>query len=231
MVTRPYNRIILTEFPEDIFREILLNLNDRDLANVCMINKRAENIGNDDQFWNLRIQKVYGANLSEYKNDKTYKELIERGEDINEVLIQASALGYLPVVEYLVEIGANIHIYTEYALISASARGQLSMVQYLVEQGAYIHARDDGALIAAAAHGNLSVVTYLIEEGADMHADDDDTIISASREGHLLIVKYLIERESGSHIWHNESLVVASRKGHLSIVKYLIEEGGNRCAC
>ena len=150
-----YDRTFITEVPEDIYKEILLNLDDRDLANMCSTNKRAKKICNDDKFWNLRIQKIYNSDLSKYKHNKKYKEmykeLTKNGDDIDEVLFRASELGYLPVVKYLIENEENIDGKTiDYALYKASKEGQLSVVKYLIEKlNADVHAQGDGALRGA----------------------------------------------------------------------------------
>lgn len=47
------------------------------------------------------------------------------------------------MVKYLIEQGADIHIYDDYSLRLASEYEYLDIVQYSIENGANIHARDD----------------------------------------------------------------------------------------
>ncbi len=244
----------------DIDKEILLNLDDKDLDNVCSTNKRAEKICNDDQFWNLRIQRSYGSDLSKYINGmkykEIYKELIKLGYDINKVLIQASLLGYLPVVKYLIDSGANVngtdsqykspldsaaygghlsiveYLIENEAMVNrslglAAKNGHLSVVTYLLENGASSHADKDEALTWASQHGQLSVVKYLIEYGVNIHSLNNQALRRAAEYGHLPVVKYLIEHEAYIHVWDDEALTSASLEGHLSVVKYLLEKGAD----
>ena len=50
--------------------------------------------------------------------------------------------------------------------------GYLNIVKYLVDNGADIHADNDCALRWAARKGNLEVVQYLVGNGANIHADN-----------------------------------------------------------
>ncbi len=235
------NRIFLTELSEDIDIEILLTLDDRDLTSIFLTNKRAEKICNNDHFWNLRIQRVCGLNLSKYKNDKTYKEIYieltnnndpfdKNRKQIDQYLFRASRAGYLSVVQYLIENRADVTIHDEYydSCIWAANNGHLTIVQYLIEQcNADIHTQDDDALIWASKHGHLEVVQYLIEQGANVHAQDDFALRMASFRGHLSIVKYLIEKGAEVNGLYEDALRGASRQGHLPVVKHLIAHSAN----
>ncbi len=87
------DNIFLTGVSEDIDKEILLKLSDKDLANIYLTNKQAEKICNDDHFWDLLIQRRYQSDLSKHKNGKKYKEiyteLVKNGYGVHEVLIRA----------------------------------------------------------------------------------------------------------------------------------------------
>jgi hypothetical protein len=43
------------------------------------------------------------------------------------------------IVKYLVDKGANIHDFDDYALLWSAANGHLEIVEYLVEKGANVH--------------------------------------------------------------------------------------------
>src|SRR5581483_9167208 len=81
--------------------------------------------------------------------------------------------GHLSTVQYLVSVGADIHVRNDNAIINASKNGHLSTVQYLVSVGADIHAHNDYAIINASKNGHLSTVQYLVSIGADIHAYND----------------------------------------------------------
>ncbi len=255
------NIIFLTGVSADIDKEILLKLSDEDLANICLTNKQAEKICNDDHFWDLLIQRRYQSDLSKYKNGKKYKEiyteLVKIGYDINKVLIQASLLGYLPVVKYLIDAGADVNgndSKYKSPLESAAYGGHLSIVEYLIEKEAEtyrslglaaknghlwvvtyllengvddVHGEYELALIWAATGGHLPVVIYLIENGVDIHSVNDQALRRAAECGHLPVVKYLLENGANINAWDDEALIYASLGGHLSIVEYLLEKGAD----
>ncbi len=69
----------------------------------------------------------------------------------------------------------------------AALTEQLPIVQYLREQGADIHVNNDEELISEAHGGHLPVVLYLIEKGAGIYVGDNAALIWASKhDGHLI---------------------------------------------
>ncbi len=119
------------------------------------------------------------------------KELIsskDYEEDKDRALKLVSEYGYLDIVKYLVEQGADIHTCDDYSLRSASCYGHLNIVRYLIENGADIHAEDKyvyikddvtcQALRMACWNGHLEVVKCLVENGVNMiDIDLDDEFI------------------------------------------------------
>jgi len=85
-------------------------------------------------------------------------------------------------------LGINLKYECDYAFRYASEFGHLPVVQYLLERGADIHTDDDYALRYASKNGHLLVVKYLVENGADIHAYDDYSLGIASENGDLLLV-------------------------------------------
>ena len=91
-------------------------------------------------------------------------------------LHQAAQQGYLSVVQYLCEQGADKEARTTAGytpLHQAAQQGYLSVVQYLCEQGADKEARTIGGrtpLHRAALYDHLPTVQYLCEQGADKDA-------------------------------------------------------------
>ena len=74
--------------------------------------------------------------------------------------------------------------------IDASKLGSLKAVKYLVSSGANIHAADDLAVRWESENGHLEVVKYLVSSGANIHADNDFAVRWASERGHSQVVQY-----------------------------------------
>ena len=91
-------------------------------------------------------------------------------------LMKAAMGGYLDVVCFLVDHGADIHIKNkdgETALMRAAWGGRLEVVKFLVSKGGDIHTRDNSgwtALMKAAVSGHLAVMRFLVALGAEGHA-------------------------------------------------------------
>ena len=134
-------------------------------------------------------------------------------------LIKASQNGYLEVVKYLVEQGANVSTNNDYSLRMASRYGHLEVVKYLVDQGANVHARNDDALRWASRYGHLKIVKCLVEQGASIYNEHD--LILAIINEHLEVVKYLVEQGTNIHAQNDRALRFARKNGHLEIINYL----------
>ena len=109
--------------------------------------------------------------------------LVEQGEDKNQIsgghegtaLSVAAFKGYLDVVRYLVEQGADMekadrHDFTP--LLTASCNGKIEVVQYLLEQGADRDKADNTgstSLHYAAQCGHLEIAKLLMVYGADLN--------------------------------------------------------------
>ena len=150
--------------------------------------------------------------------DKHLKELINLG--INEFSIKTENLELL---QYLIE---NNFLTNYGALINASHIGVLGVVKYLVNNGANIHTKNDEVLRWASINGNKNVVEYLVDNGADVNVADDYALRYASANGHLEVVKYLVDHGANVNARDNESLRLASKNGHKDVVTFLTEKSG-----
>ena len=236
---------------KELDRMILSNLDDKDLVNYCRTNKAMNKICNDQTFWFNRLQSrfpqidlevmrkvkigswsdvyiemvkfVRSVNKTYWLSKKKKEELISF-QDKDTGLRAASRYGYLEMVKYLVENGADIHARNDNALREASRYGHLDIVKYLVENGADIHALNDEALRMASYNGHLDIVKFLVNNGANIHSLGNWALIMAIIKGHLEVVKFLVE--NGANI-HDRALIEASREGHLEIIKYLVQSGAD----
>ena len=109
----------------------------------------------------------------------------------NNSVVIASSNGYIEIVKYLVENGADIHIFNNFALIQSSRYGYIEIVKYLVENGADIYAANNFALRLASKEGHIEVVKYLVENGANIYAENQGALRWAQNQGHTEIVNYL----------------------------------------
>ena len=157
---------------KDVDRKILNQLDDKDLVNICSLNKKSRNICNNDQvFWMNRVFDrfgyVGGDTLRQYKKDRSWSEY------------------YINDLRKINKDNSTIY------LLNNSKNGRLDMVIMALNNGADIHANSDRALLLASKYGHLDVVKYLVENGADIHIWDDWALRLSRINGHLDVVKYL----------------------------------------
>jgi len=92
-------------------------------------------------------------------------------------------------------------------LMNASANGYLDIVEFLVKHGANVNAKDDEFLMTplmrAADNGHLDVVKFLVKHGADIFEkdkDDKDASDHARDHSHEEVAKYLAELKSAADL-------------------------------
>ncbi len=215
---------------KDVDRKILNNLEDKDLINICQVNKKARSLYDDQVFWMnrvfLRFGYVGGDVLRENK-DKYWSSWSEYYiKDLRKInprftqLLSGSGQGRLDHVIISLKNGANNHV--DESLISASRFGHLRVVKYLVGHGANIHTNTDEPMRWASRNGHIEVVRYLVGLGANIHTNTDE-LRWASRNGHIEVVRYLVGLGANIHTYNDYALRWASRNGHLGVVKYLVE--------
>lgn len=100
------------------------------------------------------------------------EKLTAKGEN---ALMMAAFRGYRPLVELLLERGAEVNKPGWTPLHYAATNGHLEIVALLLEHSAYIDAespRKATPLMMAARHGHAQVVRLLLDEGADATLKD-----------------------------------------------------------
>ena len=195
----------MMELPEEIITKILEftcepdKSNFENMATTC---KSIRRISRGHQFTDYFKCQDCIAIETALENDHLtcykwhFNKMVER--KIDQLCIDASRLGSLKVVKYLVSSGANIHADSDYAVRWASRSGHLEIVKYLVSLGANINANDDYAVRWALINGHLGVVKYLVSSGANIHADDNRAVRWASQQGHIEVVQYLVSLEENN---------------------------------
>ena len=209
--------------------EIMQQLEDNDLVNLCQTNRYSRNLCQNEIFWMNRVlRKFPDLDLEiakQYKKNRTwanyYIKDLRKVTGSDDMLIENSKKGRLDRVIVGIEKGANIHAVNNAPLSWAIDDGHLPVVKYLVNHGANIHAADDDALRWASLRGHLPVIKFLIEKGANIHAVDDLALGLASEAGHLEVVKYLVEKGANIHAADDRALKWAREEGYTDVVEYL----------
>jgi ankyrin repeat protein len=112
-------------------------------------------------------------------------------DELDDLLVDASKNGQAAMVELLIDVGADVHAYTDQALRWASINGHAAVVQMLLDAGARVYANYYQALRWAADAGHSAVVQILLDAGAGVHANDDEALRRAVVNGHTDVVKIL----------------------------------------
>jgi ankyrin repeat protein len=100
-------------------------------------------------------------------NIPTVQYYINRGANKNQCLVSAAVLGYVHIIEYLIERCVNIHSIDDAALRYAAEGNHMAVIKCLINNGADIHAMNDDALRRAVANNHTDIISYLIECGAN----------------------------------------------------------------
>ena len=157
----------------DVDREIVNNLNDKDLLNMCIVNRTYAERVCDDSYFRLRT-------LARFPETVQYKDYINENKTRN------WKNHYLTIVKYIDLLQRRYkYIYT--------AEDKSPELLYLARRlilNHYTYNKND-ALIWASMKGKLPVVKYLVEHGADINARDNSALRLASENGHSEVVKYL----------------------------------------
>jgi hypothetical protein len=90
------------------------------------------------------------------------------GIDFDYELLRACENGYLDVVKYCIENGADVHVEDDHALIWSAYRGNLEVVKCLVEYGADIHANNEASLRYSYRYIGSGAVKFLVQKGANI---------------------------------------------------------------
>ena len=127
------------------------------------------------------------------------RALVEHGAEVNTInecggtpLSEATSLGYVELVKFLLSVGAKLRIegQKEPILHEAVRSGSAELVKLLLESGAEVNAANDiretPLHLAAQDDKNLELARLLIQSGADINAKrlfDETALAVAQRSG------------------------------------------------
>ncbi|HHT7237834.1 MULTISPECIES: ankyrin repeat domain-containing protein [Bacillus] len=130
------------------------------------------------------------------------------------------------MLEYVMPFGTWLHV--------ATAHGQLEMIEYLINLGINIHAKggtfSTNALERAATKGYLHIAEYLIKHQVEMDTSEPDRnpLFAAIYSGHFEIVKLLVMngiditiKYSGNNMKDMDAYTFAVERGEMKIADYL----------
>ncbi|CDK30995.1 Ankyrin repeats containing protein [Candidatus Babela massiliensis] len=154
-----------------------------------------------------------------------------------------SKFGYRDIVEFLIDVGADVNAITNSirapgvigsnnSLIYAIKERHYDIIKLLIDQGADINAKNDWnitPLIEAVESGNKDIVTLLLDNDADIDINSKrgTALMISAMKGYYDIFKLLIERNANSDYRNNmgdNAMSLAAYYGHLPIVNLLIDK-------
>lgn len=160
-------------------------------------------------------------------------------------LMHAAENGHLPVVEMLLEAGADVNAkdkgipsvepggYT--SLLRAVRNGHVRIARVLLKAGAKANDRGPGfyPMSAAAARGSPELINLLLRHGADLNSSDEDErtpLIEAVDEGQLEATKALLKGGANPNAQDElgkTALIHAASDGNRGIVNALLRAKAN----
>ena len=112
---------------------ILSKLNDRDLLSVCITDKYANRLCNNEDFWRNRFITKYGLDFIKYNTTKTWKRFylltvkyLNGSEDWNGGMKYAAKGGHRDLVEFFIAKGAD---YWDGGMVYAAEGGHRDLVE------------------------------------------------------------------------------------------------------
>jgi ankyrin repeat protein len=202
---------------DDVLITILKFLYPWESFGLCLASKRLHEIHAKAIWYNYQLTSEILNKICNATECHKFKFSLNFN-NYDDLLINSSTIGDLPLVKTAVRYNANVHAHNDDALRNASRNGHLEVVKYLISVGADIHASGDYSLYSASSSGHLEVVKYLVSVGANIHTCDDLALCHASNNGHLDVVKCLVSASANIHALKDCALYRANAE----VIKYLI---------
>lgn len=185
---------------KDIDRYILLNLTDREMINVCSVNKYARKEICDDKFFLLRIIKKFPSSLKYKKVNMRWKEYYVNIVKIREKLQKEYGFSFISGDPYLYEEILDMTS-IEASLEKAAAHGLLDLLKFLETQTSLTDFTY--VLQEAIQNDQQEIINYLMDKPI---RDYDTLLYTATKYKNFPLMERLIQL--GADI--NEALFAAA---------------------
>lgn len=197
------------------------------------------------------INSILSIDHSEIDLIKRCLSNIDISSEDNRLIKQFSETGILPIVQFLLDEGADPSCSENLCIQLASQSGHSSVVKLLLEDFRVDPtAEDNYAIRYACENGHLEVIEFLLNQPKykiDLSIDDNYCIKSACESGHHKVVKLLLrwrpeeyysleEFPSGWYMKspridasaaNNYALIRAVKNGHYKVVQLLLSENSH----
>jgi len=177
--------------------------------------------------------------LVEARDLRAIGRAISEGEDVNkyegEALKTAAALGYMEIVQLLIDSGADIYAADEEPdcgppplIHSASGINYCpEIVRTLIEKNGVNPRYDNDFLLKTAIDKkDLNMAQYLLNLGADINVSDNNIAILAVNTRSIDVIKFVIQRGVDIHVDNDYVLTIALFNKDIQTIKFLINEVG-----
>jgi len=193
----------------------------------------------NDYVYLLTSSKLYTQLNGTFKNNEIInlvQKFIEYGFDVNSdtTLINVSTTKNLDLFEYLVNNGADIHMYNDQCITYSASLDDLEMVKYLKNIGLNLRTKNDRIYELAIEKNFMDILRYLSDENEFPNYDTNSKyLVKASKRKYLDVVKLLIDHGVNINYILNDdfgsttALTNAVQSNRLNIVKYLVYKGAD----
>lgn len=125
----------------------------------------------------------------------------------------------VPIVKLLIQYGADVRAFDDYALRASAEYGDTELVKLFLEYGADVHAKYDAALECAAHNNHLDTIKILILAGAKIDICRNMVVRKVAEWGDAEMYQFLIDH--GADIYNESGL---SRVRNTHMLKFIFEQ-------